>query len=221
MIVMYVVSFIALVSKTQFLDINILLSFQNHCSQCSLTLNGTALKWAILKSVSCMSFLAQSIIKSIYMKITQNIYIFFYKFILFYFYFWLCWVFVAARGLSLVAASVGYSSLQCVGFSLRWLLLLRSTGSRCTSFSSCGTQAQQLWLTGSRAQAQQLWRTGLVAPQHVGSSWTRARTRVPCIGRWILNCCATREALEYFIIQCKCAVYAFKLNTPPTFPQFY
>ena len=27
---------------------------------------------------------------------------------------------------------------------------------------------------------------GLVAPRHVGSSWTRARTRVPCIGRRIL-----------------------------------
>ena len=80
------------------------------------------------------------------------------------------------------------------GFSLRWLLLLRSTGSRCAGFSSCGTQAQQLWLAGSRAQAQQLWRTGLVAPRHVGSSQTRARTRVPCIGRRILNHCATREA---------------------------
>ena len=36
--------------------------------------------------------------------------------------------------------------------------------------------------------------SGLVALQHVGSSWTRARTRVPCIGRRILNHCATREA---------------------------
>ena len=34
-------------------------------------------------------------------------------------YFWLCWVFVAAHGLSLVAASGGYSSLRCAGFSLR------------------------------------------------------------------------------------------------------
>ena len=31
---------------------------------------------------------------------------------------------------------------------------------------------------------------GLVAPWHVGSSRTRARTCVPCIGRWILNHCA-------------------------------
>ena len=45
-------------------------------------------------------------------------------------YFWLHWVFVAARGLSLVAASGGYSSLWCMGFSLQWLLLSWSTGSR-------------------------------------------------------------------------------------------
>ena len=37
---------------------------------------------------------------------------------IFYFIFWLCWVFVAVRGLSLVAASGGYSLLQCAGFSL-------------------------------------------------------------------------------------------------------
>ena len=75
----------------------------------------------------------------------------------------------------------------CGGFSLQ------STDSRHTGFSSCGSWAQQLWLTGSRAQAQQLWHTGLVAPQHVGSSRTRARTHVPCIGRQILNHCTTRE----------------------------
>ena len=39
-----------------------------------------------------------------------------------------------------------------------------------------------------------MWLTGPVAPWHVGSSQTRARTRVPCIGRQILNHCATREA---------------------------
>ena len=60
--------------------------------------------------------------------------------------------------------------------------------------SSCGLRAQQLWLVGSRAQAQQLWRMGLVAPRHVGSSWTRAQTCVPCVGRRILNHCTTREA---------------------------
>ena len=39
-----------------------------------------------------------------------------------------------------------------------------------------------------------MWLTGPAAPRHVGSSQTRARTRVPCIGRQILNHCATREA---------------------------
>ena len=53
--------------------------------------------------------------------------------------------------------------------------------------SRCGAQAPD-------AQAQQLWLTGLVAPRHVGSSQTRARTHVPCIGRQTLNHCATREA---------------------------
>ena len=89
------------------------------------------------------------------------------------------------------------SSLRCAGFSLWRLLLLQSTGSRHVGFSSCGTWAQQLRLTGSRAQAQQLWHMGLVAPGHVGSSGTRARTRLPCIGRRILNHCATREVLYY------------------------
>ena len=43
--------------------------------------------------------------------------------------------------LSLVAASRGYSSLWCTGFSLRQLLLLQSTGSRHAGFSSCGMWA--------------------------------------------------------------------------------
>ena len=67
---------------------------------------------------------------------------FFFNFLNFYlFYFCLCWVFAGVPRLSLFAASGGYSSLWCVGFSLRWLLLLRSTGSRHAGFSSCGTQA--------------------------------------------------------------------------------
>ena len=45
-----------------------------------------------------------------------------------------------------------------------------------------------------------MWLTGLVAPWHVGSSQTRARTRVPCIGRQILNHCATREAPVFLVL---------------------
>ena len=68
-------------------------------------------------------------------------------------YFWLHWVFIAARGLSLVVMSRGYSSLWCAGFSLRWLLLLRSAGSRYAGFSSCGSQALEHRLSSCSARA--------------------------------------------------------------------
>ena len=67
-----------------------------------------------------------------------SVYFLFFSF----FSFWLHWVLVAARGLSVVAPSGGYSSLRCAGFSLRWLLLLQSMGSRHVGFSSCGMWAQ-------------------------------------------------------------------------------
>ena len=57
-------------------------------------------------------------LSALYGLFNDTLNFFFDKFILFI-YFWLCWVFVAARGLSLVAVSRGYSSLQCVGFSCR------------------------------------------------------------------------------------------------------
>ena len=55
----------------------------------------------------------------------------------------------------------------------------------------CGPQAPD-------AQAQQPWPTGPAASRHVGSSQTRAWTRVPHIGRQTLNHCATREAPDFF-----------------------
>ena len=87
-------------------------------------------------------------------NLSFDINFFFNEFIYLFIYLWLRWVFVAACVLSLVVASGGYTSLRRVGFSLWWLPSLRSTGSRCAGFSSCGTWAQQLWLAGSRAQAQ-------------------------------------------------------------------
>ena len=54
---------------------------------------------------------------------------------------WLHCVFAAACKLSLVAASGGYSLLQCTGCSLQWLLLLQSRGSRHAGFSSCSRRA--------------------------------------------------------------------------------
>ena len=69
-------------------------------------------------------------------------FIYLYKLIHLFIYFWLCWVFVSACRLSLVAARGGYSLLRCVVFSLRWPLLMQRTGSRHAGCSSCGMQAQ-------------------------------------------------------------------------------
>ena len=101
------------------------------------------------------------------------LFLFFKIFIYLFIYFWLRWVFVAACGLSVVAASGDYSWLQWAGFSLWWLLLLRSMGSRCV---------------GSVVVAH-----GLSCSTACGIFPDRARTHVPCIGRQILNHCATRE----------------------------
>ena len=92
----------------------------------------------------------------------------------------LCWVFVSVLGPSPVVASGGHSSSRCAGLSPSRPLLLRSTA--------------------PDAQAQQPWLTGPAAPRHVGSSQTRARTRVPRISRQTPNHCATREAL-FFIFK--------------------
>ena len=62
---------------------------------------------------------------------------------------------------------------------------------------------QQLWHAGPVVVARGLQSAGSVAmvhglstPPHVGSSQTSDQTRVPCIGRRILNHCATREAQD-------------------------
>ena len=127
------------------------------------------------------------------------------------FYFWLCWIFIAVHGLSLVAVSGGYSSLRCAGFSLRCLLLLQEHGLQAHGL-------QQLWLAGSRAQAQQLWCMGSAALQHVGSSRTRARTCVPCTGRRILNRCATREVPgSFFFFNCSMEALSCSMRAASSF----
>ena len=103
------------------------------------------------------------------------------------------------------------SSFLCEGFlQLQQLGVTLHRGARashCRGLSCCGSQAPH-------AQAQQLWLTGLVAPWHVGSSRTRDRTCVPCIGRQILNHCATREAPIYFCFINKFICTLFFLNIP-------
>ena len=96
---------------------------------------------------------------------------------LFIYYFWLCWV---------LGPCEGFLQLRQAGATLHH-------GARAPHHrgpSRCGAQAPD-------AQAQQLWLTGPAAPRHVGSSQTRARTRVPRISRQTPNHCATREALKF------------------------
>ena len=93
----------------------------------------------------------------------QNLLLSFFKMneLIYYLFFWLRWVFVAVCGLSLVVASGGDYLLRCAGFSLQWLLLLQSMGSRRMGFSSCGTWAsvvvaRGLSSCGSRALGHRL-----------------------------------------------------------------
>ena len=80
-------------------------------------------------------------------------YLFFKTLINLFIYFWLHWVFIAVHGLSLVAVSGDYSLSWCAGFSLQWLLLLQSTGSRHEGFSSCGLRALERRLSSCGAWA--------------------------------------------------------------------
>ena len=85
-----------------------------------------------IEHMKCLGF------KSIICKAVTFLYVFWcpikiFFLIYLFIYFWLCWVFVSVWGLPLVAASRGHSSSRCAGLSLSRPLLLRSTGSRCTS----------------------------------------------------------------------------------------
>ena len=130
-------------------------------------------------------------------------------------YFSLHWISVALCGFSLVVASRGYSSLWWLGFSLLWLLLLWSIGSRCTAFSSCkrGPSCCSLWALECGLSI--CGTGGLVTLRHVESSWTRDQICVPCFGRWILvHCTTTREVppwtfLRSFFLMILTAAYDF------------
>ena len=93
-------------------------------------------------------------------------------------------VFLAERGLSLVwwagATLQGcLKSSHCCGSSCH-----RAWAQWCSGFRNCGPRAPYLQCMGS------------VALRHVGSSWTKDQTGVPCISRCILNHWTRREAQE-------------------------
>ena len=121
--------------------------------------------------------------------LTQNVSCFFFFINLFIF----IYLFLAVLGLRCcMRAFSSCSERRLLFVAVRGLLIAVASLAAEHRLQVC--RLQQLWLMSSRVQAQQLGHTDLVAPRHVGSSQTRARTRVPCIGRQILNHCATREA---------------------------
>ena len=78
-------------------------------------------------------------------------------------FFWLCWVFIAVCRLSLVAASRGYSSLRCMGFSCSGFSCggAQALGTRASvvaahGLSSCGSRALEHRLASCGTQAQLL-----------------------------------------------------------------
>ena len=96
----------------------------------------------------------------------------FYLFI----YFWVCWVFVSVRGLSLVVASGGHSSWRCAGLSLSRPLVAEHR-LQMRRLSNCGSRAHLL---------RGMWdlpRPGLepVSPASAGRLSTTAPPGKPCI----------------------------------------
>ena len=67
----------------------------------------------------------------------------------------------------------------------------------CTSHC-CGFSCCRAWLLGYKCSTWGAWAE--LHQGHVGSSQTRARTCVPCIGWWILIHCTTREALDSSVL---------------------
>ena len=91
-----------------------------------LTRKPYIIKWKnqVAEIICCNLNFVNFLLLTLYIFILLEFYLFIY--------FWLCWVFVSVRGLSLVVASGGRSSSRCAGLSLSRPLLLRSTSSRRT-----------------------------------------------------------------------------------------
>ena len=131
-------------------------------------------------------------------------FIFFYFYFYFYFYFFY-FLFMAVLGLHFCPRA--FSSCD------KWGPLFITVRGPLTIAASLVAE--------HRLQTRRLsnfWLTGPAAPRHVGSSQTRARTRVLCIGRQILNHCATREARYLFLIclitECLSISWYYNIENP-------
>ena len=102
------------------------------CSVCALARHAEVVcpeseSWQVPQVRAVQKSLQKNMIsKNNSMGIVVDNEVFYFLKCLFTFCFWLCWVFMAVHGLSLVSVRKGYSSYQ-------------STGSRHTGFSRCGS----------------------------------------------------------------------------------
>ena len=91
---------------------------------------------------------------------------------------------------SLAGMSRGYPLLQCTDFPLGWLLSLRPTVSPAFGLRKLQLPAAEHRLGGCGSRAQ----------QYGGPSWVRGQTHGPCMGRRILYCGTTKEALAVSLV---------------------
>ena len=83
---------------------------------------------------------------------------------------------------------------------------LRGAASHCSGFSFCRAQALGAWASVVAVP-------GLVAVPHVGSSWPKNQTGVPCIAKWIPNRRTTKKGLAMVL----CCSFLFSFSSTLTF----
>ena len=109
-------------------------------------------------------------------------------------YFWLHWVFIAAQGLSPVAAISDYSLIAVHGASPCGGFSLQSTCSRANGLQRSRHKSSTVESCGLKNMG------SVVVVQLSCGMWDLPRPGIPCIARQTLNHWTTREALSYLDI---------------------
>ena len=123
-------------------------------------------------------------------------------------HFWLLlFIFVAAHAVSPAVASRGYSSLQCMGFSLRWLSLLQSMGSLVVAHGLCCPMACGIFLDQGSNLHPQHWQVDSQTLDHQGSPdfffflmWWSSPSFIIFIVRYLMFLCNYRFCLLKFYL---------------------
>ena len=123
------------------------------CMSCLLILEVNLCQFANIFSHSeaCLLvlFMVSFAVQKLLRFMTSHLFIFVFILFLFFYIYTNLFIYLILAALGLCCCTWAFSScgergllLWCAGFSLRWLLLLQSMGSRCAGFSSCDIRAQ-------------------------------------------------------------------------------